>query len=114
LIYSLTTIWGLRLALHIGIRNWGKPEDFRYAAWREENGTHWWWISFFKVFLLQGILMWMISIPLIAAQTSEWQAKLTWLDALGVSLWTFGLLFESIGDFQLSRFKRVFLKSICG
>lgn len=105
LIVTLVTIWGLRLALHIGIRNWGKPEDFRYAKWREENGPSWWWVSFFKVFLLQGFLMWIISAPLIAAQTSGFPAILTPLDYIGASLWTFGLLFETIGDLQLTRFK---------
>ena len=106
LIYSLTTIWGLRLALHIGIRNWGQPEDFRYAAWRQESGANWWWYSFFKVFLLQGVLMWIISTPLLAAQTPALPSTLTWIDMLGASLWTFGLLFESVGDLQLARFKR--------
>src|SRR5829696_411820 len=43
LIAVLITIWGLRLAVHIGARNWGKPEDFRYVQWREENGSNWWW-----------------------------------------------------------------------
>lgn len=105
LIATLVTIWGLRLALHIGIRNWGKPEDFRYAAWRDENGSRWWWLSFFKVFLLQGFLMWIISAPLIAAQTSGFPAILTPLDWLGALLWVFGLLFETIGDLQLMRFK---------
>ena len=42
----LVTIWGLRLAIHIRIRNLGKPEDFRYAKWREENGARWWGFSF--------------------------------------------------------------------
>src|SRR5574339_1309669 len=46
LIATMTTLWGLRLALHIGIRNWGKPEDFRYAAWRAKNGPRWWCVSF--------------------------------------------------------------------
>jgi steroid 5-alpha reductase family enzyme len=105
LVCTLTTIWGLRLALHISIRNWGKPEDFRYAKWREENGMRWWWFSFFQVFLLQGILMWIISTPLIAAQTSGFPAILTPLDLIGASLWTLGLLFESIGDLQLMLFK---------
>jgi len=105
LVYSLTTIWGLRLALHIGIRNWGKPEDFRYAAWRQESGKNWWWFSFFKVFLLQGVLMWIVSVPLLAAQTPAMPKALTWLDYFGASLWTFGLLFESISDLQLLRFK---------
>ena len=77
LIVTLVTIWGLRLTIHIGMRNRGKPEDFRYAKWREENGASWWWISFFQVFLLQGILMWIICAPLLAAQTSGFPAILT-------------------------------------
>lgn len=105
LIAILVTIWGLRLAVHIGIRNWGKPEDPRYAKWRDESGSRWWWISFFKVFLLQGVLMWIISTPIIAAETSGFPAILTPLDMIGVLLWAFGLLFESIGDFQLMHFK---------
>jgi steroid 5-alpha reductase family enzyme len=105
LIAALVTIWGLRLALHIAVRNWGKPEDFRYAKWRQENGPRWWWVSFFQVFLLQGVLMWIISAPLIAAQTSGFPAILTPLDAIGAIVWTIGFLFESIGDLQLMRFK---------
>jgi len=102
---AMVTLWGLRLALHIGIRNWGKPEDFRYAKWREENGARWWWISFFKVFLLQGLLMWIISAPILAAQTSGFPAIITPVDLVGALLWVFGLLFESIADLQLTWFK---------
>jgi len=105
LMVTLVTVWGLRLALHISLRNWGKPEDLRYAKWREENGMNWWWVSFFKVFLLQGVLMWLISTPILAAQTSGFPAILAPLDYLGASLWTFGLLIESIGDLQLTLFK---------
>lgn len=101
----MATLWGLRLTFHIGWRNWGKREDFRYAAWREQNGQRWWWISFFKVFLLQGILMWVISAPLIAVQTSGFPAILTPLDLTGGMIWGFGLAFETIGDRQLTRFK---------
>lgn len=106
LICTMTTLWGMRMALHIGIRNWGKAEDFRYAAWRVQNRSRWWWISFFKVFLLQGFLMWIISVPIIAAQTSSFPAILTPLDMLGASFWAFGFLFESIADWQLTSFKR--------
>ena len=105
LVATLVTIWGLRLAIHIGLRNWGKPEDFRYAKWREENGQRWWWLSFFQVLLLQGILMWIISTPLLAAQTSGFPAILTPLDLLGALLCVLGLLFESIADAQLMLFK---------
>ena len=105
LVCAMTTLWGLRLALHIGIRNWGKSEDFRYAAWRAENGSDWWWKSYFRVFLLQGLLMWIISMPIVAAQTAGFPAILTPLDLIGASLWAFGWLFESVADLQLTLFK---------
>ena len=106
LVALLVTIWGVRLALHIGSRNWGKPEDFRYARWRVENGPRWWWVSYFKVFLLQGLIMWILSAPLIAAQTSGFPAILTPLDLLGIWFWGAGLLFESVADAQLAHFKK--------
>ena len=101
----LVTIWGLRLAIHIGIRNLGKPEDFRYAKWRSENGPRWWWFSLIQVFLLQGFLMWIISAPVIAAMTSGFPAILTPLDWLGTLLWLVGFLFEAIADAHLMVFK---------
>jgi steroid 5-alpha reductase family enzyme len=105
MIAILVTIWGWRLALHIGIRNWGQPEDFRYAKWRQENGQRWWWFSFFQVFLLQGVLMWIISTPLLAAQTSGFPAILTPLDMIGALIWSIGFLIETIGDLQLTYFR---------
>jgi steroid 5-alpha reductase family enzyme len=105
LIAILVTIWGLRLSLHILRRNWGKEEDFRYQAWRKEAGSAWWWKSFFRVFLLQGILMWIISAPLLAAQSRPLPSRLTIIDILGVLLWVVGFFFESVGDLQLARFK---------
>src|SRR4030042_584031 len=105
LLCSLVTIWGLRLTLHILVRNWGRPEDFRYQKWREEEGSSWWWKSLFKVFLLQGILLLIIAVPLLAVQISRTPAHLTWLDALAVAVWMVGFLFEALGDWQLVGFK---------
>lgn len=105
LISLLVTIWGLRLTGHILRRNWGKPEDFRYQKWRNENGEKWWWKSLFQVFLLQGFLMWAISMPLLAAQYKGVPARLTVFDILGVILWLIGFTFEALGDHQLSKFK---------
>jgi steroid 5-alpha reductase family enzyme len=101
----LTTLWGLRLSLYILYRNWGKPEDFRYQKWRRESGSRWWWKSFFQVFLLQGILLWIISTPLLAAQTRLTPDRLTVFDILGIGLWAIGFFFETAGDLQLARFK---------
>lgn len=105
LLCALVTMWGLRLSLHILTRNWGKGEDFRYQAWRQEAGPAWWWRSFFKVFLLQGILLWIVAAPLPAAQWSAQPAHLTWLDYLATAIWLIGFFFEAVGDWQLARFK---------
>lgn len=105
LISILVTVWGLRLSAHILWRNWGKGEDFRYRKWREENGDQWWWRSFFKVFVLQGFLMWVISIPLLGAQIGETPARFTLLDFLAIPVWVTGFTFEALGDLQLARFK---------
>jgi steroid 5-alpha reductase family enzyme len=100
----LCTIWGLRLTLHIFLRNFGKPEDFRYQKWRNESPSTWWIKSLFKVFLLQGLLMWIISVPLLAAQFSPSVHQLTALDFMAVVLWLVGFFFEAVGDAQLVRF----------
>ena len=104
LLCMLVSIWGLRLGLHIGIRNHGKGEDYRYQAWRREAGGAFWWISYFRVFVLQGVLMWLIASPLLIAQT--WAGPLHWLDYLGCLLWLLGFGMEALGDWQLTQFRR--------
>jgi steroid 5-alpha reductase family enzyme len=106
LLAILTSIWGLRLSLYILYRNWGKPEDFRYQKWRQEAGKSWWWKSFLQVFLLQGLLMWIISAPLLAAQKGAVPVHLIPLEILGAALWVIGFFFESAGDIQLALFKK--------
>lgn len=103
LLLVLVDLWTLRLSLYLYLRNRGKGEDKRYAAWRKEAGKAWWWRSFFNVFLLQGILMWLLSVPLLLGQAG--QGSLTWLDWLVVFIWLIGFFFESVGDWQLSAFK---------
>jgi steroid 5-alpha reductase family enzyme len=105
LISILVTIWGLRLSLYILRRNWGKGEDFRYQKWRQEAGAKWWWQSFLKVFFLQGVLMWIISAPLLAAQFSPTPDRLTVLDFVAIVVWAIGFFFEAVGDWQMARFK---------
>lgn len=103
LIGVLVTLWGLRLSLYILWRNFGKPEDFRYQKWRQEEGSSWWWKSLLRVFVLQGVLMWIIAAPLLPAQAGT--AATTWLDWLGAVVWLVGFFFEAAGDLQLARFK---------
>ncbi len=101
----LITTWGLRLSIHILKRNWGKEEDFRYQDWRKEAGKSWWWKSYFKVFFLQGFLMWVIAVPLLAAQIDSNSNKMMIWDVLGIIVWAIGFFFEAVGDVQLARFK---------
>ena len=100
----LVLIWGLRLSIHIGIRNSGNPEDARYAAWRKANGKKWWWFSYFKVFLLQGAVMWIVALPLLAGFNNG--DSLNLLDISGIILWLIGFGFEAVGDWQLRKFKK--------
>jgi len=98
--------WGLRLSYHIWLRNHGKPEDFRYQAMRQQWGTHWVRLkALVYVFLLQGLLLWVISfglLNLLSQPTSGW----TMLDSLGLLIWVVGIGFEVIGDWQLAKFKK--------
>jgi len=102
----LVSVWALRLSVYLAWRNIGKGEDFRYKQFREKYGANrYWWISFFQTFLLQGILMWLISATLLGAQIQKQNSSLGVLDYAGIVLWIIGFCFESIGDLQLARFK---------
>jgi steroid 5-alpha reductase family enzyme len=90
----LVCLWGLRLSLYLAWRNWGKGEDFRYRQFRQKYGPHrYWWFSFFQVFLLQGVLMWLISAPLLGAQFYAAHEAFNPLDLAGILIWLVGLLF---------------------
>ena len=105
LVAALVTIWGARLSTHIWQRNRSRPEDFRYRAWRLQWAANFAWRSLLQVFMLQGALMWLISAPLLLAQTAIAPAALGPLDGLGTLLWLAGFIFEAGGDWQLERFK---------
>jgi steroid 5-alpha reductase family enzyme len=98
----LVNLWALRLAAHIWARHHG--EDHRYAAMRRQFGARWWWWSLVQVFLLQAILIWFIAAPVVAALLSS-RAPMGWLDYLGTGLAAAGLVFETVADSQLSRFR---------
>jgi steroid 5-alpha reductase family enzyme len=105
LVSGLVLIWGLRLALHIHSRNRGRGEDPRYRQWREEWGK--WFVlrSFLQVFMLQGILLLLVAVPIVFANTAP-TGPLGWLDLLGLLVWLYGFGFEAIGDLQLLKFIR--------
>lgn len=102
----LVSVWGLRLSGYLAWRNLGKGEDYRYRQFRSKYGENrYWWISFFQTFLLQGLLMWLISAPLLGAQFYGQNRGINILDFAGIGLWIIGFIFEAGGDFQLATFK---------
>ncbi|MEY2227661.1 DUF1295 domain-containing protein [Streptomyces sp. BF23-19] len=101
---AATVVWGLRLALHIAGRGRGHGEDPRYARMlaRAPGSTRLYALR--KVYLLQGALVWLVSLPVQAA--SYVPVPLGPLAAVGLLLWASGLLFEAVGDLQLARFRQ--------
>lgn len=97
-------LWGLRLSLFLAFRNIGKGEDYRYAAWRKDWGENAWWRAFFQVFLLQGFIMYLVSLVVIQG-ISEMPQELNALNYVGILVFAIGLLFEAVGDDQMRRFK---------
>lgn len=104
LLVAMVSVWGLRLSGYLAWRKHGAPEDYRYQAMRRRWGSRFWIISLATVFGLQGVLMWVVSLPLqlgLARPASSIGA----LAIIGALVWTIGFGFESIGDVQLARFK---------
>ena len=105
LITLLVTVWAVRLAVHITRRSLGKPEDRRYAAMRARHPQGFWLRSLPLVFLLQGALIWVVSLPVQLGIHKPGPGVFTWLDWLALLLWGLGFAFEVLGDEQLRRFK---------
>ena len=102
----LVLAWSLRLAGYVAYRMRGKSEDQRYKEMREGWKEHWAIKSFFYVFILQGILLWILSLPMISYLSSRpFEASaLSWFPVF-ISL--FGLVYETIADLQKSKFKKL-------
>ena len=102
LLLALVALWGGRLAWHIIQRQLNHPaEDPRYAALLGDGGFR---LAVRKVFLVQGLAIWFVSLPLqVAGFTSVWCLPLVWA---GVALWAVGNVFETVGDAQLAAYKR--------
>lgn len=99
----VASLWALRLSLFITWRNWGHGEDRRYQEIRARNEPGFALKSLYLVFALQAVLAWTVSAPFLVGAAAP--RALGWLDAMGLALAVFGLVFEAVGDWQLARFK---------
>ncbi|TFF94810.1 MAG: DUF1295 domain-containing protein [Promethearchaeota archaeon] len=99
----LVTIWGLRLATYVMIRNWGKGEDKRYQNMRERWGDKVLINSLFRIYLFQGLILFLVVSPVTFINVID-NPPFWWFDLIGVGVWIIGFYFESVGDFQLFKF----------
>ncbi|GGK80214.1 DUF1295 domain-containing protein [Mangrovihabitans endophyticus] len=99
---ALTVVWGLRLSVHILLRQRGHPEDRRYVdllAGAPGNRDRY---ALRKVYLTQAAVLWFVSLPVQAAQ---YASDLSPWALAGVAVWLVGMVFETVGDAQLARFR---------
>src|SRR6056297_770892 len=102
LITAMVSLWGLRLFYHILKRNFGKEEDFRYQNMRKKWGKKQVINAFFKVYMVQGLFMFLISMTILTYGDSIKHAALV---VIGLIIFSIGFFFESVGDKQLKEFK---------
>lgn len=106
IIAILVTIWGLRLSNHIWRRNQGRSDDPRYKELSDKWRGNYWRRAYLSIFLLQGGLVWLISLP-IAIATEPQFIPGNWQTASGVLIWITGFGFEAVADWQLAEYMRL-------
>ena len=111
----LVLIWSLRLSTYVYIRNHGKPEDYRYAAMRKSwkrKGKNVFLKSLTNIYLFQGLIIIIVVFPVLWINVSENPPQNIFLDIAGITvligllIWIIGFYFESVGDYQLYKFKK--------
>jgi steroid 5-alpha reductase family enzyme len=107
LIILLVLVWAARMSAYLVKRNWGHGEDPRYTRLRQwvEPGWPFHWLSLRQVFLLQGVVIWVLTLPQQIAMLTGGDARFGPLAGVGLGLWCLGFIFETVGDYQLSKFK---------
>ena len=103
-LFLLVLVWGARLALHLHVRNSKAGEDPRYQELADADGRPFEQVALRRVFLPQGISMWLVATPVMVGMNNE--GTLAWLGWLGFVVWAVGMFFETVGDLQLVMFKR--------
>ena len=125
LVTGLVLLWGIRLTSHIGFRKLREgKEDPRYAKWREEWGSGWYFMvrSFLQVYILQMVLMLVVAVPILVvnlwlfhiienkgifATANDGMWIFVFCLYAGIILAFAGLIFETIADLQLKAFIKI-------
>jgi steroid 5-alpha reductase family enzyme len=106
---SLTAIWAVRLGTYLLWRWRHHGPDPRYDVMmrkaKERRGWSYAYASLRLVFLTQAPMLWLTSLPVQLGQMTDGPDPLGALAFAGIGLTAFGIAFETIGDWQLVRFK---------
>jgi steroid 5-alpha reductase family enzyme len=105
LILVITAVWSLRLGSYLFLRWRREGPDGRYVALLKRSGGNIHVASLTKVFLLQGPILWIVSLPVQLGMIQAEPADLGVLAYVGIALAVIGFFFESVGDYQMTRFK---------
>jgi steroid 5-alpha reductase family enzyme len=97
-------LWGLRLGTHLWKRNYGKPEDWRYAELRRKWGGHanakmFWFFQFQNIFTL------MLSASAFIAIAYRPDAPSALAMTLAGLLWLVSVFGEALADRQMEEFR---------
>jgi steroid 5-alpha reductase family enzyme len=103
LLLAAAVIWGLRLAAYVTRRNHGKPEDPRYRDLLTKARGNRNAYALRSIYLLQALILWPACLPVQAGMLER--APAGPVTVLGAVIWLGGFVFESVGDWQLARFK---------
>lgn len=105
LVVGLTSLWGLRLGGYL-LWRWRKNgPDVRYQRMLARNTGSDALFLWTKVFLLQAVLLCMVSLPVQLGQVYAQPEGLSVLNVAGALLALFGIAFETTADAQLTAFK---------
>lgn len=110
-IICMIVLWAARLSLHIGKRfKSKKSQDKRYVELLKHTGSI---TKFFKVYILQALLAYVILTPVTLFIISGKQTNIL-VFAIGLIVFITGLAIESISDWQLAKFLKTAKKnSVC-
>jgi steroid 5-alpha reductase family enzyme len=104
-ITTMATLWAVRLTAHIFWRYKAHQEDPRYTRMRQKWGGDSNGLLFLMMFIFQGTLIVLISLPFFIvdfASDSEW----TQWEFIGILVWVIGLIGEGFADAQLASFQK--------
>ncbi|MDA8961754.1 DUF1295 domain-containing protein [Congregibacter sp.] len=101
----ITAVWGLRLGVFLFLRWRRDGADPRYVRMVEKASGNPHLFTLKSVFLVQGVMLWVVSLPVQLGIFYDSGFSLQALAFAGIAVAALGILFESIGDHQMTAFR---------